>query len=128
MPRFSDGQDRLKAQARRVASVMRFASDAAAARKAQRALKFDMQAKTLTYDQDGRMVTYALESLIAVEMTSRGMVTEGELVVIFDPQGFNETLNVHLQDDEQSLTVSYSPISRKVRILEPEHQEADTRT
>jgi Tfp pilus assembly protein FimT len=123
MPKFAGLRSGLKDQASHVASVLRFASDMAAARKEERAVKFDFSTHSMSYDQEGSLRTFDLDSLSSVELLSRGEVKEGELVVIFSPEGLGEFMSVHLKKNDASLDVEYNPISRRVSILAPEEEE-----
>jgi hypothetical protein len=80
-------------------------------------MKFDLDERVLSWEaQDGRK-TQEVQGLRAVEIHSRGMVKEGELIVFFGPQGLDEHLWVYLRHDDKEMTVAFNPISGRARIL-----------
>jgi type II secretion system protein H len=125
MPTFSGRLGGMETEANRIASALRFASEASAAHKHTRAVKFDISAKTMAHDMDGKMEVRKLDSLYSVELLSKGEVTEGEVIIFFSPQGFTEHMSVHLRDKDKALTVQFNPISRKVKIFEPPIDEKE---
>lgn len=125
MPKFAGLRSGLADEANRVASVLRFVSDAAAAHKAERAVKFNFANHTMDYDQEGTLRTYDIDDLLSVELLSRGEVKEGELVVVFSPEGLGQFMTVHLKRDKALLDVEYNPISRRVSILTPEDKKRE---
>lgn len=121
LPSFSLRENKLKAEARKVATIIRSVNDTAVTRKKDIPLKFEFKERIISWPEDGKDRAMRLASLEAVELPSRGLVEEGELTVFFSPLVPGETLSVHLALGEEEMTVSFNPISRRTRILA--HQE-----
>lgn len=108
----------LKNDAKTVASILRAVSDAAAAAKQTYPLTFDFDEKQLKWETSEGNRTKRIKSLLSVQLSSQGVIHEGELTVLFEPLGAREHLFVHLQaKGQQIMTVSINPLSRRVKIL-----------
>lgn len=122
LPSFALKENKLKAEAQKVASVIRYVNDTAVTRKKDIPLKFEFKENTMRWPEDGKDRAVRLASLEAVELPSRGLVEEGELTLIFSPLVAGETLSVHLALGEEKMIVSFNPISRRAKILAHEEQ------
>jgi prepilin-type N-terminal cleavage/methylation domain-containing protein len=117
LPNFAIKEGRIKNDARKIASILRYMNETAALKKQTLQMKFDLDERVLSWEaQDGRK-TQEVQGLRAVEIHSRGMVKEGELIVFFGPQGLDEHLWVYLRHDDKEMTVAFNPISGRARIL-----------
>jgi general secretion pathway protein H len=120
LPYFNMSGDDLDAQARQMASVLRYLNETAASRKETMEIKFDLAKRLVTWSESGSEKAESFETLKAVELQSRGTLTDGELTVFFGPTGLGEFLNVYLSDGGVEKTVAFNPISGRVSISEGE--------
>lgn len=117
LPSFSTTSSGLKADARRVASILRHLNETAVLKKKTLHLKFDLAEKTLTWPDRGGERTESISSMRIVELQTKGGVSEGELTVFFSPLGLSEHLNIYLSRGDEDMTVAMSPVSGRVKIL-----------
>ncbi len=119
LPSFAVSDGKLRAEARTVASTLRYFNEMSALKRKTLPLKFDLDEKTLSWanlpDVGGER-TESLESLRAVELQTTGMVEEGELTVFFTPLGLGQDMTVYLSRNDKSMAVALSYISGRVRI------------
>jgi prepilin-type N-terminal cleavage/methylation domain-containing protein len=116
-PAFQVTERKTKSEARKVASLLRHLSDSSATRKETLPLKFDLDENTITWSDGGKRESQ-LEHLFGVELQTRGLIKEGELTVFFSPVGLGEHMWVYLGHGEDSFTVTFNPVSGRVKILE----------
>lgn len=122
LPNLRYSESKVRTQARKVASILRYMNETAAARKETLSISFDLDKGSITWqDSDGER-SEDIDSLSAVELQSRGMLREGELVVFFQPLGLREYLMVYLRQDDEERTVAFNPVSGRVKIIEPEKE------
>jgi prepilin-type N-terminal cleavage/methylation domain-containing protein len=117
MPAFSTRKGRLKEEARKVDSILRYTNETAAMKKQTLGLKFEFEEGVVSWDGPEGSKTERLRGLRGVELQTRGMVREGELIVLFGPTGLGEHLWVHLAEAEEEMTVSFNPISGRVKVF-----------
>lgn len=115
IPSFSVSSGKLKSEARKVSSMLRYMNETAAAKKETLSLKFDFKNGLIAWN-DGAERKEKLESLVAVDLQSTGKVNEGELTVFFSPLGLREYMSVYLRRGEEEITVSFNPISGRTKI------------
>lgn len=120
VPNLQYSENRIRTQARQVASVLRYLNETAASKKVTLAISFNLDEGTITWQDSEGERSESIETLAAVELQSRGAVKEGELVVFFEPLGLREYLLVHLRHDDEVRTVAFNPVSGRVRIIEPD--------
>ena len=114
------GEKEIKADARRIASVLRYLNDSALAKKDTYSLKFDLEENTVSwYGPDGGK-TEKLKSLSSIEIQSKGEVKEGQVVIFFNPLGIEESIAIYLQDGEERMSVTLNSISGRVKIMHDE--------
>lgn len=118
LPSFKTKGGRLRAEARKVASIVRYVNDSAATRKTDLTLKFDLDERTITWAEEGKDRSERFDSLQGAEVPSRGLVKEGELIIFFSPLGPGEHLNVHLALEGEEMLVSFNPITRRAKITD----------
>ena len=117
LPNFAIHEGGIKKDARKIASILRYMNETAALKKQTLHMKFDLDKKALSWAAPDGQKTQEMRGLRAVEMQSRGVVKDGELIVFFGPQGLDEHLWVHLEQAGKEMTVAFNPISGRARIL-----------
>lgn len=120
VPALQHSESRINAEARKVASTLRYLNETAASKKVTLSISFDLDKGAITWEDSEGQRAEDMESLAAVELQSRGMVKEGELIVFFEPLGLREYLLVYLRDGSEERTVAFNPVSGRVKIIEPE--------
>jgi len=121
---FSSTGSAIERQATALATVIRTLDDTAAARRETLELKFDFKKRTVSWaGTDGGENTREFDMLVGVEALSLGLVHEGELTVMFDPSYTTESMLVHLESDDEKISVLYNPLGRRTRLIGPEPRE-----
>jgi general secretion pathway protein H len=120
LPNLRYSENRIRSQARKVASILRYLNETAAAKKVTLPISFNIDKGTITWQDSEGERSEEIDSLSAVELQSRGILKEGELVVFFQPLGLREYLMVYLRQDDEERTVAFNPVSGRVKIIEPE--------
>jgi prepilin-type N-terminal cleavage/methylation domain-containing protein len=118
IPAFSTDTSRLRDEAREMASILRYVNDLAVTRKRVFEVGFDFAEGTVSWEQEGRRRRKKMGFLKGMELTSRGLVREGELIVFFSPLGPGEHMRVFFEHEEETKTVSFNPVSRRVKVYE----------
>jgi prepilin-type N-terminal cleavage/methylation domain-containing protein len=117
LPNFTLQESGLRKDARNIASILRYMNETAALKKQTLHLKFDLDKGRLSWEGHDGKRTQEMRRIKAVEMQSRGMIKEGELIVFFSPQGLNEHLWIYLESDDKKITVAFNPISGRAKII-----------
>src|SRR5208337_5652257 len=78
---------RLKSDAKRIASVLRYLNDSSIATKDSYSLTFDFGEKTMSWKGPDVDKIEQFKSLSSVELPSKGNVNEGQVIVSFGPFG-----------------------------------------
>lgn len=110
------GSSRVKSDAERIASIIRYLNDSAISEKEMFSMKIDFNRKLLIYKGPDGDRTEGFKDISGVELPSKGMVSQGEVVVFFGPSGASENINLYIRDDKNSLTVSFNSLSGRVKI------------
>lgn len=121
-PAFFGADNRVKAEARKTASLLRYLNDNAISTKSVYPLKFNLADRVLSWQGPDGEKAERLKALTSVTLTSKGEIKEGEVTVFFGPLGIQENLAVYLRDDRLGMTVSLSPVSGRVKLTEGEKQ------
>jgi prepilin-type N-terminal cleavage/methylation domain-containing protein len=114
------GENRLKAEAREMASILRYMNDSASSRKETFVIKFDLDKNSVFWKGPDGEKTKGFEDLTGVTTQANGTVNKGELTVFFDPLGIKENLSVHMHRDKKNVTVTLNHLSGKVKIKDEE--------
>ena len=121
---FSSSGSSLERQAGKLATVIRTLDDVASARREQLELKFDLEEQMVEWTgPDGNKKSDEFDMLTGVEAVSFGLVSEGQLTVIFDPSSTTESMLVHLENDDEVMAVLYNPLGRRTKLLGPKPKE-----
>lgn len=109
----------LKSDARQIASLLRYLNDSAISTKVTYPLKFDLEEHTLSWKGPDGEKTEKFESLDSLRLPSKGELKEGEITVFFGPLGIQESIAIHLKDDEEKgMTVALNSLSGRTKIME----------
>jgi general secretion pathway protein H len=121
MPSFGGfGPKGIRADARHVASLLRYLNESAVSMKETYPLRIDLGASSLSWKEPEGEKSERLGTLVSTELQSRGELKEGQVTVFFGPAGLQEFLKIKLRDEDRSITVAFNPISGRVKIIEDE--------
>ncbi len=124
LPSFTGiGEDRVKTDARRFASILRYLNDNAISLKETFPLKISFSDNMVIYQGPEGEKAEKMEELREVELPSQGLLREGEVTVFFGPMGASEGLSVRMGGENNSLTVELNPLSGRVKIVKNEYLE-----
>jgi general secretion pathway protein H len=117
LPSFAGfGENKLKSEAREMASILRYMSDSAITRKEAYSLKFDLDRNIVSWNGPDGEKAKKFDDVTGVTSESKGMVSKGELIFFFDPLGARENLDVHMSRDNKDMIVSLNRLSGRVKI------------
>jgi Tfp pilus assembly protein FimT len=123
-PAFSRiGEGRLKSDAKRAASILRYINDTAIARKETLTLHFNLDSSTASWQAEEGQKKETLESLRYVSLPSRGEVREGELSIFFGPLGAPEDISLRFEEEAGGMTVALNRMSGRVKITGDEDEK-----
>lgn len=109
---------KLKADAKKIASILRYLNESAITTKETASLKIDLKKKLLIYSATEGKKEELFETIRSTELQSKGMLSEGEIAMFFYPQGAAENINIYLSDNKSSLIVAFNYLSGRVKIIE----------
>ncbi len=112
----SVGERRLNAEAKKVASIVRYLNDSSLTAKEEHTLSVDFAGRTLAYKGPEGEKSETFAYLAGIDIQSRGMVTDGQIILFFTPLGSREGFTVLLKDEKSSLSVVFNPLSGRVKI------------
>lgn len=104
------------AEARRLASVVRYLNDTALSVKQTCSLKFDFNDDSIVWKGPDFEKKESFGKLAGVTLTSRGEVREGELTVFFNPLGAQDNMTITLRDANNTAKVIFNAMSGRVKI------------
>lgn len=110
------GEGRVKSDAKKLASVLRYLNDSAITTKESLFLRADLKSKAIHFNGPDGEKSERFESISGLELQTKGMVSEGEVTVFFGPAGAMESFQFHLRDGTESSVVALNALSGKVRI------------
>ena len=120
-PSFSGlGEKRLKSEAKKTASLLRYLNDSAIYTKETYSLKFDLQEGLISWKGPDGEKKEKIRSLSAVRLSSKGEVKEGDVTVFFGPLGVQENIEILLKDKGEGMRVTLNPVSGRVKIVQNE--------
>jgi general secretion pathway protein H len=128
LPSFTGfGENKLKSEAREMASILRYMNDSAITRKETYSLKFDLDRNIVSWNGPDGEKTKKFDDVTGVTSESKGMLSKGEVIFFFDPLGARENLDVHMSRDKKDMTVSLNRLSGRVKI-EDESEVTENKT
>lgn len=119
MPSISGlGSSRIKTEAKRIASIVRYLNDSSLTTKQSFFLKVDFRDKVIVYNGPDEEKKERFGSISAVEAQSKGSVNEGEITLLFGPLGAAEAFSFLLREEQKEISVAFNPLSGRVKITE----------
>ena len=112
------GDNKLKSEAREMASVLRYMNDSAGSRKETFPITFDLDKNIVFWKGPDGEKKKKFEDMTGVTTQSNGEVLKGELTVFFSPLGIQENLSVHMARGDKTMTITLNCLSGKVKIEE----------
>jgi general secretion pathway protein H len=112
------GEDKLKSEAKEIASMLRYMNDSAASRKETFSIKFDLDKNLVSWRDPEGEKTKRFYDLTAVTAQSIGTVSKGEAIFFFGPLGIRENLSVHVGRGEKNTTITLNHLSGRVKIIQ----------
>lgn len=109
---------KLKSDAKKIASILRYLNEDAITTKETASLKIDLKKKLLKYNITGEEKEELFETIQSAELQSRGIISEGEIILFFYPQGAAENINIKLSDNKSNFLVAFNHLSGRVKIIE----------
>jgi general secretion pathway protein H len=116
------GEGRMKSDAKRLGSIVRYLNDSAVSTKNTLQMKITFTDRVMHYTGPDGDKSEKFDSLSGIELPSRGMVSEGEVIVFFSPLGASESFAIHLKDDTSGMSVAFSSMSGRVKIAKSDER------
>jgi general secretion pathway protein H len=117
LPSFSGfGENKLKSEAREMASILRYMNDSAASRKETFLMKFDLDEGTVYWKGPDGEKKKKFNDITGVTTQSTGKVSKGEITLFFEPLGIRENLSVHMSKGNKEMAITLNHLSGKVKI------------
>lgn len=121
LPSFTGiGESKTRSEARRLASIVRYLNDSAISTKESLQMKIDFKDRLLSYSSPEGEKSERFDSISAVELQSKGMISEGEVIVTYGPLGAQENFRIYLKDGGSSMDVLFNSMSGRVKINKDE--------
>lgn len=125
LPTFTDiGTNETIAEAKRLASILRYLNDTAVARKEEMYLMADLKDGSIAYLTEEGEKKERLEHLRSVFLGSKGEINDGQVKVFFTPLGAREVMRFYFRKQGSKgsgpLMVELNPLSGRVKIKEGE--------
>jgi len=118
MPSFYGvSEGRLKSDAGKIASILRYLNDASISRKETFPLKIDIDLKTFRWNTPEGEKNERFGSLFDVSTTATGNISSGEATLFFSPLGLQENLVITLKENEKEMAVTFNPMSGRVKVI-----------
>lgn len=111
------GENPVKSDSKRIASLVRYLNDSAILRKEIYSMKIDFKDKVIDYSGPEGQRTERFDTIVSVNLQTKGSVKEGEIIIPFGPLGPSEALSIFLGDNENSFEVTLNPLSGRVIIV-----------
>lgn len=109
---------KIKSDAKKIASILRYLNENAITTKETSSLKIDFKKKRLIYNSTEDKKEEIFETIRSAELQSQGMVFDGEVTLFFHHFGAAENINIYLSDNKSSLIVAFNHLSGRVKIIE----------
>ncbi|MDH5202825.1 MAG: prepilin-type N-terminal cleavage/methylation domain-containing protein [Nitrospirota bacterium] len=111
------GEGKLKSEAGKIASLLRYLNDTAISRKETFFLTLNLDTKIAKWETPEGKYSEKFESLLTISTTATKNISRGEITLFFNPLGLQESLIVTLKDKEQEMYVSFNPLSGRAKII-----------
>ena len=117
LPSFSGfGENKLKSEAREMASILRYMNDSATSRKETFLMKFDLDEGTVYWKGPDGEKKKKFDDINGVTTQSTGKVSKGEITLFFEPLGIRENLSVYMTKGNKEMAITLNHLSGKVKI------------
>ena len=119
LPSFSGfGENKLKSEAREMASILRYMNDSAVSRKETFLMKFDLDEGTVYWKGPDGEKKRKFDDITGVTTQSTGKVSKGEITLFFEPLGVRENLSVYMSKGNKEMAITLNHLSGKVKIIQ----------
>jgi general secretion pathway protein H len=113
-------EQRLRTDAGRVASMLRYLNDNAISTKQVCEMRINIKQGILNIKgPDGEKIE-KITGLTGITLQSKGRVSDGEVIIPFSPTGGGEHFTIHLASSEASLDIVFNALSGRVKVTEYE--------
>lgn len=117
LPSFSGfGENKLKSEAREMASILRYMNDSAVSRKETFLMKFNLDEGTVYWKGPDGEKKKKFDDITGVTTQSTGKFSKGEVTLFFEPLGIRENLSVHMSKGNKEMAITLNHLSGKVKI------------
>jgi len=117
LPSFSGfGENKLRSEAREMASILRYMNDSAVSRKETFLMRFDLDDGIVYWKGTDGEKRRKFDDIIGVITQSRGKVSKGEITLFFEPLGIRENISVHMGSVDKNMAITLNHLSGKVKI------------
>lgn len=117
LPSFSGfGENKLKSEAREMASILRYMNDSATSRKETFLMKFYLDEGTVYWKGPDGEKKKKFDDITGVTTQSTGKVSKGEITLFFEPLGVRENLSIHMSKGNKEMAITLNHLSGKVKI------------
>ncbi len=117
LPSFTGiGESRISSEAKRLASIVRYLNDNAISTKETIQMKINLSDRAVSYTGPDGEKAERFGDISAIDLQSKGTVSEGEVTVFFGPLGAQESFSIYLGAGDSRMTVSFNSVSGKVKI------------
>jgi len=124
LPSFTGiAESRLTSEAKRIASIIRYLNDSALSTKETLQMKITFDNKTIRYTGPEGEQAEVFDALSGIELQSKGMISEGEVIYFFNPVGTSESFTAHLKDKGPEMTVVFNGMNGRVKIARGDEQK-----
>ena len=110
------GESRMKSDAKRLGSIVRYLNESAVSTKNTLNMKITFADRVIRYNGPEGDKSEKFDFLSGIELPSRGLISEGEVVVFFSPLGATENFILHLRDDKSDMSIAFNSMSGRVGI------------
>jgi prepilin-type N-terminal cleavage/methylation domain-containing protein len=110
------GERKLKAEAREVASILRFVQDSAISRKETFWMKFDLDRNVIVWKGPEGEKTKRFDTITSITTQSTGTISRGETTIFVEALGLRENLSVHMGTGSENMTITLNSLSGNVKI------------
>jgi type II secretion system protein H len=119
LPSFSGfGENKLKSEAREMASILRYMNDSAVSRKETFLMKFDLDEGTVYWKGPDGEKKKKFDDITGVTTQLTGKVSKGEITLFFEPLGVRENLSVYMSKGNKEMAITLNHLSGKVKIIQ----------
>ncbi|HYA27113.1 MAG TPA: prepilin-type N-terminal cleavage/methylation domain-containing protein [Thermodesulfovibrionales bacterium] len=118
LPSFTGmSESRVKSEAKKLASLIRYLNDSALSTKEVLQMKVTFNDKTIRYTGSEGEKAEVFDTLSGIELQSKGMIYEGEIIFPFSPMGATESFTAYLTGNGADMTVEFNGMNGRVKIL-----------